>query len=343
MKVVARTDELTRDEWLEARSKGIGGSDAGTIMGQNPYKSAWTLWAEKTGRITDTFKGNEATRLGQAFERPIAEQYAQMIAEDGLVVVAWPVLLQGKKEWQLANVDFFICEYGNPHPDDNSYELGKVSDWRHSSPPPNRVGILEVKTTGLAGRGNADQWGEYSVPAAYRMQGCHYASVTGIKDVTFACLIGGQGIVTRDVRYTQSEIDELTTIEEFFWWQVNFDEEPIADGGDLDALKKLYPKSTDETVEVGEFLADIVAEYRVTKAALEETEALLKKLRAQMEQAIGSAQAVEWNGKLLYTFKSTKDSEVLDVKALQAEHPDIAAKFMKPKPGYRVLKVASDD
>ena len=30
---------MTREEWLEERKNGIGGSDAATILGLNPYKS----------------------------------------------------------------------------------------------------------------------------------------------------------------------------------------------------------------------------------------------------------------------------------------------------------------
>lgn len=44
-KIKGTTMILTVDQskdhnaWLAARSKGIGGSDAGTIMGSNPWKS----------------------------------------------------------------------------------------------------------------------------------------------------------------------------------------------------------------------------------------------------------------------------------------------------------------
>lgn len=41
---------MTEKEWLEERKKGIGGSDAATILGLNPYKSNIDLWAEKTGK-----------------------------------------------------------------------------------------------------------------------------------------------------------------------------------------------------------------------------------------------------------------------------------------------------
>ena len=51
MKVLVKTKDLSRDEWLRYRTKGIGGSDVSIIAGINPYKSVYQLWLEKTGRI----------------------------------------------------------------------------------------------------------------------------------------------------------------------------------------------------------------------------------------------------------------------------------------------------
>lgn len=39
------------DEWIERRKKTIGGSDIGVICGRSPYKTAYQLWLEKTGRV----------------------------------------------------------------------------------------------------------------------------------------------------------------------------------------------------------------------------------------------------------------------------------------------------
>ncbi len=41
------TLEMSRQEWLEDRKKGIGGSDVGTILGLNKWKSPYQLWLEK--------------------------------------------------------------------------------------------------------------------------------------------------------------------------------------------------------------------------------------------------------------------------------------------------------
>ena len=45
------TREMSEKQWQDARKGSIGGSDAAAIVGLNPYKSAYALWAEKSGKI----------------------------------------------------------------------------------------------------------------------------------------------------------------------------------------------------------------------------------------------------------------------------------------------------
>lgn len=59
------TGNLTREEWLQLRRNGIGGSDASVIMGKNPYRSILQLWEEKTGKLPVTDNGNEFTYWGE--------------------------------------------------------------------------------------------------------------------------------------------------------------------------------------------------------------------------------------------------------------------------------------
>jgi putative phage-type endonuclease len=53
--------------WLDWRKGVIGASEAGTIMGENPWSSADYLLKEKLGLVAE-FTGNEATREGQRLE-----------------------------------------------------------------------------------------------------------------------------------------------------------------------------------------------------------------------------------------------------------------------------------
>ena len=43
------TLDMSHQEWLEDRKRGIGGSDVATVLGLNKYKSPYQLWLEKTG------------------------------------------------------------------------------------------------------------------------------------------------------------------------------------------------------------------------------------------------------------------------------------------------------
>ena len=46
--VLANKSQMTNEEWKEARKQGIGGSDAGAILGLNPYCSALQVCSSKS-------------------------------------------------------------------------------------------------------------------------------------------------------------------------------------------------------------------------------------------------------------------------------------------------------
>ena len=63
-KVVVKTSNLTREEWLKYRTKGIGGSDVSIIAGINPFKSIYELWLEKTKKVEPEQGNSEYTHFG---------------------------------------------------------------------------------------------------------------------------------------------------------------------------------------------------------------------------------------------------------------------------------------
>lgn len=68
-------DPQNRDEWLQCRAKGIGGSDAGSVLGINKYKTNVALYREKAGIERNNFTGNAATEYGKAAESHIREMF----------------------------------------------------------------------------------------------------------------------------------------------------------------------------------------------------------------------------------------------------------------------------
>ena len=70
------TTTLSREEWLEVRRKTIGGSDAAAIVGLSSYGSPYTVWANKTGRLSDS-EDNEAMRQGRDLEEYVARRWRE--------------------------------------------------------------------------------------------------------------------------------------------------------------------------------------------------------------------------------------------------------------------------
>jgi len=132
-------------EWLKWRSKGIGGSDVPTIMGENPWKSRNYLIQEKLGN-KKIWGGNQATSQGQKYE-PIIR--AQIEKDLGLSII--PLCIQSRKNrWMRASLD------GITHKGDKVIEIKfgkKVYSHVHqnNAPPEYHNGQLQhiIHLTGL--------------------------------------------------------------------------------------------------------------------------------------------------------------------------------------------------
>lgn len=58
------------------RTKGIGGTDIGAIIGVNPWKGPMDVYLEKIG-ITEPQEDNEAMWWGREMEPTLAKRYAK--------------------------------------------------------------------------------------------------------------------------------------------------------------------------------------------------------------------------------------------------------------------------
>lgn len=70
------TANMSRDEWLAERRNSIGGSEIGAILGLNPWCSPYTVWALKSGLISEP-EDNEAMRQGRDLEEYVAQRFAE--------------------------------------------------------------------------------------------------------------------------------------------------------------------------------------------------------------------------------------------------------------------------
>lgn len=145
----------SREEWLRARTNGIGGSDAGAVIGANKYSSNVKLWEEKTGqRVPEDISDKPAVIFGKTAEPLIR----------GLFTLDHP-------EYEVEYHEFWM--YTN-----DSYPFifatldGELTD------RDGRKGILEIKTCTIQ---NHSQWSEWEngVPQSYYVQLLHQLAATG--------------------------------------------------------------------------------------------------------------------------------------------------------------------
>ena len=66
----------SREEWLNARTSYIGGSEAACIVGQNPYMTNVELWEIKTGRRQrEDISGKSYVEYGTKAEEYLRELF----------------------------------------------------------------------------------------------------------------------------------------------------------------------------------------------------------------------------------------------------------------------------
>ena len=92
-------NEMSRDQWLEWRRKGIGSSDAAVIMGESLWRTPYQLWEDKLFGTQQ--KDNWAMQGGRIFEEAARQCYMR---KTGLVVK--PRNLEHEKyPWLKASLD----------------------------------------------------------------------------------------------------------------------------------------------------------------------------------------------------------------------------------------------
>lgn len=157
--------EDARQEWLQSRRLGIGGSDVAAILGLSKYSSPYQLWLDKTGRSELEDSTSEPAYWGNMLEDIVAKEYAKRNGVKVQRVNA--TIAHPEHDWMRANIDRAII---NPEISGNvRIKDGKLTTDR----------ILECKT---ANQYLAKLWGDEQseqVPDYYLTQVQWYMGITG--------------------------------------------------------------------------------------------------------------------------------------------------------------------
>ena len=177
----------SREDWLSARFRGIGASEAAAAVGMIPAKD---------------LSENAAVRQGNRMEPILRVFYAAIHPEYEVRHCPYDIIFQPERPWLFATLDGELAEDSG------------------------RYGILEIKTATPNGKAGWKKWADGNMPQNYYIQTLHQLLATGFEFVRlFAALYSMNGDITlREYEIergdVQEDLDWLVEQESAFWKKV---------------------------------------------------------------------------------------------------------------------------
>ena len=285
------TAGMSSEEWLTLRKTGIGGSDAGSICGVNPFGSPMKVYHDKTSSGVEELD-SEAVRQGHDLEDYVAQRFMEAT---GLKVRRSNFMYRSvENPFMIADVDRLV--------------IGEDAG-------------LECKT---ASAYNADKWKDGNIPLHYIMQCYHYMAVTGKRTWYIAAVILGQQFTYRKLVWDDDLIAQLISVEKDFWENhVAAGVLPSPDGSDIcsEVLNQYFHSARKgSTIRLEGFddrlrrRAEIMEQIDRLQKEQNSIEQEVKLYMQDNEYAASDSYRVSW---------SSVQSTRLDAKRMKEELPDI--------------------
>jgi putative phage-type endonuclease len=300
---------MDREEFLQTRRTGIGGSDVAAIMGISRFKTPGDVFRSKVQGVASG--DNEAMFIGRWLEPFVLDMYAE---KRGVTVERVEGVLRHPDHPELlANLD------------------GRVSDSRR---------IVEAKTAY-----DDRDWGEdgsADIPPDYFCQVQHYMMVTGFEVADVPVFFRGNRANTFRIYTVEADPTFQQDIKEVclkFWadtmaglepWPVTFEEmqanwtaRVMEKGGEV------LP-ATPETIEQ-------IGKLRAIRQDIATLEEVRDELTRSIKKDMNTAEALVHDGRNLITWKLTKPRTTFDTDLFKAEQPELYAKYLRESSPHRVF------
>ena len=279
-------------EQLANRNSYVGASEVAAIMGLSRYRTAWDVWAEKTGYVEPAEAG-EAAELGIALEPAIIKLAEQELGEMDCTNLELPI----PDTPIVAHLDARLKATGEP---------------------------VEIKTTGLLG-GRDVEWQEGSVPYEYVVQVMIQAKAAGTKTGRIAALVVGKGMVYHTISVDDDLVAEAIERVKEFWKYVESKEPPPVEPS-LEMVRRIPREDT--AIKVTPDQASVYEEYLALREQFHTLEKELEARKAAVLLAMGrNRRAILPNGVVFTVTQQRRQS--FDAKQFQKEYADLYRQYCK--------------
>lgn len=298
------------DGWLAERKKGIGSSDAGTIMCVSPFSTPLKLWRQRMG-IDPPVKESDAMRNGHFLEPAVAEYFASATNS--------AIDYSSEGDWLAVNTE---KPYLRVSPDRLFWPEGV----EHTQA--NRL-ILEIKSTSkIVDRDN--------LPNYWVCQVQYQMGVMGVPMAAIAWVTGSPRLMMDFawVRFNPAFFETLIAAIDHFWNEnilKGVEPDPI----DEDDARLRWPESEDnKLVQASDADVDNCRRYLSLTREMEDLKEQIGHVAAAIKTRIADAEALiatdpeTGRTTTIARFKSINET-VFDEEKFRDENPAEYAKYIQ--------------
>ena len=307
MKVI-QTVTMTHGEWLARREQSIGASEAGAVIGINPWKTPTDVWLEKIGHA-DPIEDNLNMRLGRDLEPVIKRLFME---ESGLDVRNDnKIRIDDEYDFLTTNLDGMVVGEKVP---------------------------VEYKTMG--------KW-DGEIPDYYFAQLQHQMMVSNADHIYFVVLVLGftkQLVVEkykRDEEFIAKMREELV-----YFWEHYVKKGVPPPPTSIEDCKKIYNEVDPESIlDANKSVRDILASMDALRLVKQNADKEYKTLQIEVMDAMRDREYIEYNGIPLASWRQAKESQKFSAKDFKADHPELYKEYSKTVTGSRrfLLKKIGDN
>jgi len=309
---------LINQDFSVDRSKYIGGSDIGAILGLSRFKTPLEVWREKTGKETKR-PDSLPLRFGSFAESFVASEYARGTGFE--LIHDESIYIHPEHSYMSAHIDRFVLED------------------RSSSP----TRILECKTANPFSSGDWGEIGSDEVPMSYLCQCIWYMAITNINKVDLAVLFANSDFrvyeISRDLELESTILQKASV----FWNDYVLKDTPPPAQSEADCQTLFSKGDPAKSVEAKAETLLLTKRLQLLNSEIDVREEEISSIKQSIMNQMGEAESLLYQGKVLATWKAPKPSFRLDGKRLEQEHPEIANNYKTPVQNSRRLVIKQID
>ena len=305
---------LINQDFSVDRSKYIGGSDIGAILGLSRFRSPLEVWMEKTGKENKKLD-SLPLRFGSFAEEFVASEYARATGFD--LVHDESIYIHPQHSFMSAHMDRFVLEDGATSP----------------------TRILECKT---ANPFNSGEWGEVGsdeVPMSYLCQCIWYMAITNLNKVDLAVLFGNSDFriyeIDRDLELENAILEKAS----LFWNEYVLKDLPPPAQSEADYQALFSKGDPARSVEARAETLLLTKRLQILNSEIDVREEEISSIKQNIMNQMGEAETLSHQGKTIATWKAPKPSFRLDSKRLEQDLPEIARNYKMPVQNSRRLVI----